>query len=354
MVTIKEVAAKAGVSVATVSRVLNSERVRPETRQRVMAAIRELGYVPNRMARSLKTQKSKCIGFVVPDFGAFFMGVAAIVENVLNQHGYDLIVCNSGENPAREADRICMLMERQVDGLLVVPTGNRTEHLEAVRARGVPVVLLDRLIKGFETDSVLTDNVYGAYMAVEHLVKAGYRRIAVVTGRLDVTTGEERYRGYLRVLEDYGIQLDEEIVKKGDFSTKSGYLLVKELMSLARPPEAIFVSNCYMTVGVLLAFDELGVRVPEDVALVAFDDMELFRVAASPLTVVVQPVEQMGVVAASTVYQRVIGDSTGFPTMHRLKPSLIVRSSSGAKTEPGTLTLGDYVGAVRGGGYGKV
>ncbi|CEP69021.1 Transcription regulator HTH, LacI [Moorella glycerini] len=328
MPTIKDVAARAGVSTATVSRVLNGEKVKEETEKKVIAAIEALGYRPNHIARSLKTQKTQTIGFVVPDFGPFFMQVAEVVEDILNSYGYSLIVCNSNENPAREKERVRMLVEKQVDGLLVVPTSDTASHLREIQQDGTPVVLVDRMVKDMQVDCVLVDNVNGAYQAVEHLVTLGYRRIGLINGRLEVTTGEERYRGFLRVFEDYNLPVDEGLIRTGDFSTESGYTLMKELMGLPDPPPAVFVANYYMTIGAMLAINELGLKIPTDFALVGFDDMELTRLANPPLTAVVQPLQEMGEKAAELIYKRVGGDNTGFPQMYRLKPELVIRHST--------------------------
>ncbi|MEW8959577.1 MAG: LacI family DNA-binding transcriptional regulator, partial [Moorella sp. (in: firmicutes)] len=299
-----------------------------ETEKKVLAAIEALGYRPNHIARSLKTQKTQTIGFVVPDFGPFFMQVAEVVEDILNSYGYSLIVCNSNENPAREKERVRMLVEKQVDGLLVVPTSDTASHLREVQQKGTPVVLVDRMVKDMQVDCVLVDNVNGAYQAVEHLVTLGYRRIGLINGRLEVTTGEERYRGFLRVFEDYNLPVDEGLIRTGDFSTESGYILMKELMGLPDPPPAVFVANYYMTIGAMLAINELGLKIPTDFALVGFDDMELTRLANPPLTAVVQPMQEMGEKAAELIYKRVRGDNTGYPQMYRLKPELVIRHST--------------------------
>lgn len=328
MPTIKDVALTAGVSTATVSRVLNGEKVKDETREKVISTIKLLGYRPNQIARSLKTQKTNIIGFVVPDFGPFFMQIAKVVEDILNGYGYSLIVCNSDEDPARERARIRMLTEKQVDGMLVVPTSDQDDYLVDLKEKGIPVVLVDRMIKDIEADCVLVDNVNGAYQVVEHLITRGYQRIGLINGRQEVTTGEERYRGYQRVYEDYNLQIDEEIIRTGDFSTESGYAIMKDLMSLTVPPKAVFVTNWYMTIGALLAMNEMRVKVPDDVAIASFDDMELTRLSNPPLTAVVQPIQEIGETAANLLYKRICGDTSDFPKMYRLKTKLIVRGST--------------------------
>jgi LacI family transcriptional regulator len=331
MPTIKDVAAKAGVSTATVSRVINGEKVREETKEKVLKTIELLGYRPNQIARSLKTQKTHTIGFVVPDYGQFFMQIAKVVEDILNGYGYSLVVCYSDENPDREKARIRMLTEKQVDGMLVVPTSDEDNYLMELNKRGIPVILIDRMVKDIQTDCVLVDNVNGAYQAVEHLITKGYQRIGVINGRQEVTTGEERYRGYLRVFEDYNLPIDRDIIRFGDFSTESGYTLMKELMSLPNPPEAVFIANCYMTIGAMLAIKEMDIKVPEDVAIVGFDDTELTRLSDPPLTAVVQPVREIGEMAANLLYKRICGDMSDYPKMYRLKATLVVRAS----TDPG-------------------
>ncbi|HHV93083.1 MAG TPA: LacI family transcriptional regulator [Firmicutes bacterium] len=339
MPTIKDVAAVAGVSTATVSRVLNGERVRDETKQKVINAIRMLGYRPNQIARSLKTQKTFSVGFVVPKFDPFFMQVAQAMESVLNEKGYSLIVCNSDENPEREVGRVKMLSEKQVDGLLVVPTSGTAPHLAVLQQQGTPVVLVDRMVQNMQVDCVLVDNVNGAYQAVEHLVTLGHQRIGLISGRLEVTTGEERYRGYQRVFEDYKMPVDEELIQIGDFTIESGYLLTKKLLGLNRPPTAVFVANYEMTIGALMAVRELGMEMPRDLALVGFDDMESTRLAVPPVTTVVQPMWEIGETAARLLCKRMEGDSSDYPQMYRLKPELVVRSSSDPVQRPGCECL---------------
>jgi len=328
MPTIKDVAAKAEVSTATVSRVLNGEKVNEDTKENILKIIKHLGYRPNLIARSLKTQKTHTFGLVVPDYGQFFMQIAKVAEDVLNGYGYNMLACFSDENPEKEKARIKMLMEKQVDGVLVVPTSDQGNYLTKINERGIPIILIDRMLKDIQIDCVLVDNVNGAYQGVEHLITKGYQRIGIINGRQEVTTGEERYRGYLRVFEDYNLQIDRDIVRFGNFSTESGYTMMKELMSLSEPPAAVFVSNCYMTIGAMLAVKEMGIRVPEDVAIVSFDDTEFTRLSTPPITAVVQPVHEIGEIAANLLYKRMCGEVPDNPKMYRLKTTLSIRAST--------------------------
>lgn len=328
MPTIKDVAKHAGVSIATVSRVLNNKGVKTETKKEVLEVIAKLGYRVNMVARSLKTNKTQTIGFLVPDFGPFFMEVAQVVEEILNDYGYSLIVCSSNEDFDREHERIAMLKEKQVDGIIVVPTSERADHLLEIQSEGTPIVLVDRIIPDFWADCVLVDNVNGSYLAVEHLVNQGYERIGLINGRQEVTTGKERHRGFRRVFEDYNMTVSEDLIMAGDFSTESGYDLMKKLLELPNPPEAIFVANYYMSIGALLAINELGVNVPESLGLVVFDSMDLSKLANPPLTAVIQPLKDIGEKVAHLIYKRVRGDNSDFPQLLRLKPELVVRQSS--------------------------
>lgn len=261
--TIKDVAQVAGVSIATVSRVVNGRGVKPETEKMVLDTIQKLGYRVNLVARSLKTSKTQTIGLLVPDFGPFFMEIAKVIEEILNGYGYSLIVCSSDENVEREQQRITMLKEKQVDGIILVPASEQADHLADIQADGIPVVLLDRIVSDFRGDCVLVDNVNGSYLAVEHLINQGYERIGLINGRQEVTTGQERYRGFRRVFEDYNMAVSEDLILTGNFTTESGYALMKKFLESPKPPEAVFVANYYMTIGALLAINELGVKVPE-------------------------------------------------------------------------------------------
>lgn len=328
MTTMKDVAKEAGVSIATVSRFINGERVSKKTQKRITKAIEILGYQPNQVARSLKTNRTMTVGFVVADFGPFFMEVAKSIEEVLNKYGYNLIVCNSDEDLEREQKRVKMLCQKQVDGLIIVPTSSEANYLSKVQQMGIPIILVDRLVKNLKADCVLVDNVNGAYKAVEHLVTQGYKRIGLINGRQEVTTGEERYKGYLRVLEDYHLKVDEKLIKTGNFTNESGYELMKELMKLPEPPEAVFVANYYMTIGAMMAIKEMDLKVPEDIALVGFDDMELTQLTTPPLTAVVQPMHKIGKAVAELLYKRISNNNENFPELYRLKPKLLVRGSS--------------------------
>jgi len=337
--TAKDVARKSGVSTATVSRVVNNDsRISPETTKRVKKAIEELGYTPNHFARGLKTSRSFTVGFIAPEFtNDFFMGIAQSVENRLRKEGFSLIICNSSESSGEEASRLRLLLDRGVDGVIVIPAGSAGGHFEAAAERGVPLVLVDRLVEGFSTDAVLVDNVNGTYQAMEIMIKEGNRRIGFIGGDPRLTSARERYDGYCRALDDYRIPLESALVRFGDFHAESGYKLMKELHAAEKRPTCVFVSNYFMHVGATRFLMEHGK--PWTPSIISFDEMELSFTLAYCRMVVRQPISAIGAQAAEFLMSRISGDSEGAPRLARLKTEVITSVQSYnldfAKDHPG-------------------
>src|SRR5689334_3987169 len=270
MPNIQDVAKQAGVSIATVSRVLNgSARVSADVKQRVQATMEALAYQPNPAARSLRSNRSRIIGLLISDIqNPFFTGLIRGAEDEALRHEYSLILCNSSESPQREQQYLDVLYAERVAGLIVVPTSEQLseEIRKRFRERGIPVVAVDRRVKDRYIDAVLVDNVWGAREAVAHLIANGYRRIGAVTGPQSVTTGRERLEGYRLALQDAGIPLDPALERVGSFKIDSGQELTEQLLDLDPPVEALFVANNLMTMGALNAIHERKLRVPDDVA----------------------------------------------------------------------------------------
>lgn len=296
-VTIREVAARAGVSVATVSHVLNGTRkVAPETAARVRRAMEELGYQPNAIAQSLRKRTTYAIGILVSDVtNPFFALLVRGAEDAALAAGYSVIVCNSDENPQKEEMYIQVLLRRRIDGMLIVPTQDGTNPaLKALAKRRVPFAFVDRRAKGVEAPAVLSDNVGGAYLATRHLLEKGHHRIGIVLGIPGATTTKERFAGYRQALREAGISWCKELVGWGGYRIEGGRQAAAQLLSLPSPPTAIFSTNNLMTVGVLQEVYHLGLRIPEDVAIVGFDDLEWAELANPPLTVVAQNPYEIG------------------------------------------------------------
>lgn len=326
-VNIKDVAERARVSTATVSHVLNETRyVREETRQRVLLAVEELNYHPSSIARGLATNSTQTIGLVVSDLtNPFFTAVARAVDDVVtNQHGYHTIFCNTDEDPAREDEYLRLLQARRIDGLIITPTGVRSEHLIQMKRSGIPILLLDRSTPEISAPLVEVDNEQGAYQATRYLIDLGHRRIAILTGKEIISAFHNRLLGYKRALVEANIPLEEELIVRADskfYGTKpqadgtilrpptneqiipSAYTVLRDLLDSPERPSAIFVTNNQMTLGTLYALKEVGLRCPDDVSLVSFDDQDWAPLFSPPLTVVRQPTYRLGQTAAKVLMQ---------------------------------------------------
>ena len=266
----RDVAERAGVSVTSVSHVINETRpVSYELRERVLAAMEELGYQPNRLACSLRSGKTQTIGMIVPDSAdPFFAEVARGIEDTAFENGYSLILCNSDANLGKEAFYTDVLVEKQVDGILFLAAGLSTERILDLQQRGMPVVVVDRELPGAHVDLVVTDNAGGGWSATRHLIDLGHRRIGYITAPSDLTLSEYRSTGYRKALEEAGIAADENLVVRGDFDFKSGYRAARQLLANDKQPTAIFASNDIMAIGAICAAVESGLQVPQDLSVV--------------------------------------------------------------------------------------
>lgn len=330
--TIYEVAERAGVSPATVSRFLRGDAVR--ARDAVGDAIDSLGFVPSRAARSLKLGQTHSIGVVVPDVtNPFFAAVVKGVESITRQGDYNIFLCNTEESPVREKKVLADLLGR-VDGIILAPATEPSLAPADNHRPGAPVVFLDRETQADElVDSVLVDNEGGGRQAAEHLLGLGHTRIGIVSGPLDTTPGRGRHEGFVAALDAGGVELDGALVQIGDFRQESGYQAALRLLALERPPTAIFAANNLMTIGVLHALHALGVRVPNGVSVIGFDDLELADLLSPPLTVIDRPMEEQGALAMRLLLARVEAGDERPPQRIVLDTHLLVRSSTAPPTK---------------------
>jgi LacI family transcriptional regulator len=331
--TIRDVAREAGVSQATAARALAGYGyVSPATRHRVRKAATSIGYRPNVVARSLVSGATKTIGVVVGDIeNPFFAGAARGIADVLERDGYTLLLANSDEDLGRERRAVEALRARQVDGLAVVPSsGDDGAHLAAILREGRPVVLLDRPIAGLAVDAVLVDNRAGAERAVHHLASLGHRRIGLVGDSPGIVSTGERIDGYRTALAAAGAPVDDALVSLGGSTIDEGHRLARALLDRPDRPSALFTVNNFMTAGALGAIRELNLRIPEDVALVGFDDLDWTTLVDPPITVVAQPVAELGRAVAERLLERLRGD-LGPPQELRLRTRLVVRGSCGGR-----------------------
>jgi DNA-binding LacI/PurR family transcriptional regulator len=305
--TISEVARLAGVSIATVSRVLNGvPTVDPVLAGRVRSACAELSYQPNRAARRLAGHRSSLIGLLVTDIqNPFFMEIARGVEDVALEKGFLVALCNSAEDSRRERRFIEALCAEDIAGAIVAPTSERHTPLQLFLNRGIPVVTFDRRSHLDSVDAVLIDNVSAAREAVAHLIGNGYRRIAVIAGQQTKTTGHDRLKGYQLALQDAGIPREPLYERIGTFEQGVSRNIVGELLALESPPDALFTTNNRITMGALEAIHACGLRIPEDIAIACVDELPWASPVAVPLTVVRQPAYEIGSVAAMRLDQRI-------------------------------------------------
>ncbi|MGI8908965.1 MAG: LacI family DNA-binding transcriptional regulator [Rubrobacteraceae bacterium] len=325
----KDVAERAGVSASTVSHVMNGTRkVSDGAREGVLSAIEELGYRPNLLAKGLKTRRTFTVGLLISDIqNPFFTSVVRGVEDVALSRGYHLFLCNTDEDPSREDEYITELANKGVDGLIVASSAPRHNHASRLRAENVPFVFMDREVEGVDADAIRVDNRLGMRLIAEHLTELGHERIAMISGPLDRASGHERYRGLKDALAEPGPGLDDALVRFGDFRTSSGQEGARELLSLTPPPTALVTANNQMTLGALLEIRDLGLRIPEDVSVVGFDDAEWASLVSPPLTTLAQPTYELGVRAMRLLLKR-IEDPDGDMERLLLEPELVVREST--------------------------
>jgi LacI family transcriptional regulator, fructose operon transcriptional repressor len=326
MVSIKDVAEAAEVSTATVSRVLsNGLHVRPEVRERVMAVVERLGYRPNLVARSLRSQQSTTIGLIVSDIcNPFFTSLSRAVEDTAYEQGYSVLLCNTDESPEKEAMYLNLMLDTSVAGAIMSPTRQTVANLTTANF-SFPTVVVDRSIANGDVDAVLLDNVDAAYRLTTHLIEQGYRRIAALCS--EMSTGLERQAGYERALRAHGLFPRAEYMKYVAPKIETGYVAALKMLDAAEPPDAFFTVNSMLAAGALQAIRERNLRIPDDIALVTFDETTWASLVQPAITLIAQPTYEIGKTAAELLLQRIA--NPGRPTRQViLKGQLQVRGSS--------------------------
>jgi LacI family transcriptional regulator len=331
-VTIRDVARVSGVSPMTVSRVINeSERVSPETRQRVEHAIAELGYVPNRHARGLSRRRTGTIAVIVPDVAnPFFTLIVRAAEEVARRADYRVLLCDTRADVTVERDVISEMIAHRVEGIVIAPVSDRSSaHLQQLARFGVPFVLIDRTVSGVEADVVLGDSSGGAQQLVEHLISLGHRRIGMIVETDDVSTARDRRHGYEAALEAAEIKVDPQLVTEATVDPEGGVEGMRRLLALDEPPTAVFTVNNLVALGAIEAVRSAGLEVPDDVALVCFDDIEYASRLYPFLTAMVQPAETFGTLGTQLLLERIEGRGPERTHVVVLPGKFIVRKSCG-------------------------
>ncbi len=329
--TIRDVAALAGVSINTVSRVLNDKgEVSPETKDKIQEAIKTLKYRPNSFARSLVSKQSRIIGQIVTDCtNPNNAQQIRSVQNLTAEQGYSVMLVDTAEEHQREVAALELMVEKMVDGFLITPLQYDNTHLFKLKEEAsLPFVLTNRDIPDLGVDAVLHDNFDGAYQATRHLLELGHHRIAYITSRRQVWTVAERLAGYRASLQESGQNFDESLIIQTNLSLESAFEATNKLLKLNPRPTAIFAYNDMMAIGVLKALKEAGLRIPEDISLIGYDDIIYSQFLEVPLTTVRQKTRELGEGAASVLLQRIANPQTPLKRVI-LQPELVVRQSTG-------------------------
>jgi len=331
MPTIHDVARRAGVAPITVSRVITRRGYcSAQTRRKVESAIAELGYVPNRVASSLRSKRTSLLALVLTDItNPYFTQIARGVEDTASDSGYTVIYCNTDESLLEEQRYIQVLLQNRVAGVLLVPAAGETRSVELLQNNHTPVVVLDRGLTGARADLVLSDSLGGALQLVRLLIGLGHRRIALLNGPPGISTADDRLAGYHQALDEAGIPQEMRLVLHGGYTQESGCELARQALSHHPRPSALFAANNFIAIGALRHVQDAGLRVPADIALVGFDDLPDALITFPFLTVASQPAYEMGKRATELLLSRLSGDDESPPRQIVLPTELIIRQSSG-------------------------
>jgi len=332
-VTIKDVAQKAGVSITTVSRVLNDKKVdeymRKETKNRILQAIKDLNFKPDKRAQSLRGLRTKIIGLVIPNrLDPYFEQLAAAVEQVCYKEGYGVLLCSSQNSIERESVYIDLLERQKVDAIILSTVGLKKDELNNLIERGIPIVLVDEDVPGVNAPAVFANNYMGGCQATQYLIDLGHRRISFVTGSMNPLSSKDRLRGGCETLKKNGLEPDRELIKERDCTYESGFEAGKQLLRESRDDfTAIFCSNDLMAFGAMQAIREKGMKVPDDYSIVGFDDMYFSSISSPQLTTVAQPLKEMATQAFKSIKEEISENPPREKKHHFLDTRLVVRES---------------------------
>jgi LacI family transcriptional regulator len=328
-----DLAARLGLSVTTVSRVLNGKskayRISTATREKVLAAASAYNYSPNRIARGLRLEKTETIGLIIPDISnPFFSSIAKIIELESRRFGYSLILCDSQDDISTENELINLLSERKVDGMILAPVGLNGNHIQGLMQKNIPVVVIDRYFPGTTIPYITTDNYQGAFMATEYFINCGHRRIACIQGLKGITSSTERVNGYRDALKKHKLLIDKNLVCGNDFGEENGYLQTLLLLNRNDPPTAIFALGNLISLGMLRAIYEKGLCIPDDISVITFDEQPYSAFLKSPMTTIEQPREKIAKVAVNVLFEAIhSGNGIDDQIAIKFEPRIIYRES---------------------------
>ncbi len=331
-VTIKDVARETNLAISTISKYMNGGKVRPENKKLIEQAILKLGYRPNDNARGLRTAKTYTIGVLIDSLGSqYFAKITQMIEKILKKEGYSILVCCHKDNAAGAGKAVEFLVSKQVDGIIIEPVADEDDYAVPIFENKIPLVAIDRALGRMKSDRVMSNSAFGAYQATEYLIQNGHQKIAIITGTSENNSGllaaKERYRGFLRAMEDYELPLQKEYILEGDFTFESGYECMQKLWKLKKHPTSLFISNYNMCLGAMTAIHNMKVNIPEELSLITFDDLEFSVISNPALTAIRQPMEKIAEKTVELLLRRIEGDYTDYPQNIKLTTELIVRDS---------------------------
>jgi len=304
--TIKDIAKLTGLGLATISSYLNGGNVRSENRSKIETAIEELNFEVNEVARGLKTNKTKTIGVVIPELNNnFCTEIITAMEDILRNHGYATIVCDCRTNKDLEKNAMDFLYRKRVDGIINMPVNSDGSHLSCFHKAKKPIVIIDRKINGINCDYVLVDNLSAVKNAIQKLINYGHTRIGMIGGPEDIFTAQERMIGYRLALMEAGIVSEDRLIAHGDYTIDGGVNCLKNLVENNKDMTAVFVANYEMTLGAVIGINELGIKIPEDISVIGFDNVEFARACQPKLTIVTQPMKEIGKNVAELILARI-------------------------------------------------
>ena len=328
--TMKDIARRTGLGLATISSYFNGGNVREKNRIKIEEAIEELHYEVNEVARGLKTNATRTIGVVIPELNNTFCAeIITGMEDVLRSHGYATIVCDCRTDKKLEREAVEFLIRRRVDGIINMPVDEEGNHLKRFQKTGKPIVLIDRKLQGINCDSVLVDNKRAAEDAVRYFIERGHQNIGIIGGPEEVFTAQERMAGYYKALESAGIPVSESLIWHGDYTIQGGVRGLEELVQNNPEMTAVFVTNYEMTMGAMIGVNELGIRIPEQLSMIGFDNLQFARACNPKLTIVAQPTDGIAKEVAKVMLDRLenTGEASGELFSEKLETEIIAGKS---------------------------
>ena len=328
--TMKDIARRTGLGLATISSYFNGGNVREKNRIKIEEAIEELHYEVNEVARGLKTNATRTIGVVIPELNNTFCAeIITGMEDVLRSHGYATIVCDCRTDKKLEREAVEFLTRRRVDGIINMPVDEEGNHLKRFQKTGKPIVLIDRKIQGINCDSVLVDNKKAAEDAVRYFIERGHRNIGIIGGPEEVFTAQERMAGYYKALEGAGIPVSDSLIWHGDYTIQGGVRGLEELVQNNPEMTAVFVTNYEMTMGAMIGVNELGIRIPEQLSMIGFDNLQFARACNPKLTIVAQPTDGIAREVAKVMLNHLenAGETSGELFSEKLETEIIAGKS---------------------------